>query len=196
MTDPTLRERLRNSIEDDRLVLFCGAGLSMERPSQVPSVAELARICSETYALDYSTVLPDDVATDLEKMAEYFLAKTLLVPTFVNRLIPRGPFLYPQQIIWDKRRALVWQAWRREHVDLDLAIAEVPGGRMFAKPEREKSTSHIDGMSAITNAMARAMLGEQNVYSGTVRSVGLCCRGCVPLTACWITPSRPPRSKT
>ena len=133
MTDPTLRERLRNSIEDDRLVLFCGAGLSMARPSQVPSVAELARICSETYALDYSTVLPDDVATDLEKMAEYFLAKTLLVPTFVNRLIPRGPFLYPQQIIWDKRRALVWQAWRREHVDLDLAIAEVPDGRMFAK---------------------------------------------------------------
>ena len=107
MTDPTLRERLRNSIEDDRLVLFCGAGLSMARPSQVPSVAELARICSETYALDYSTVLPDDVATDLEKMAEYFLAKTLLVPTFVNRLIPRGPFLYPQQIIWDKGRAVL-----------------------------------------------------------------------------------------
>jgi phage terminase large subunit-like protein len=43
---------------------------------------------------------------------------------------------------------------------------------MFAKPEREKSTSRIDGISAITNAMARAMLGEQNVYSGTVRSVG------------------------
>jgi phage terminase large subunit-like protein len=43
---------------------------------------------------------------------------------------------------------------------------------MFAEPEREKSTSRIDGISAITNAMARAMLGEQNVYSGTVRSVG------------------------
>jgi hypothetical protein len=42
---------------------------------------------------------------------------------------------------------------------------------MFAKPEREKSTSRIDGISAITNAMARAMLGEQNVYSGVVRSV-------------------------
>jgi len=43
---------------------------------------------------------------------------------------------------------------------------------MFAKPERETSTSRSDGMSAIANAMAHAMLGEQNVYSGTVRSVG------------------------
>jgi phage terminase large subunit-like protein len=43
---------------------------------------------------------------------------------------------------------------------------------MFTKPEREKSTSRIDGFSALANAMARAMLGEQNVYSGTVRSVG------------------------
>ena len=53
-----------------------------------------------------------------------------------------------------------------------LATVERNDNLMFAKPEREKSTSRIDGMSAITNAMARAMLGEQNVYSGVVRSVG------------------------
>ena len=53
-----------------------------------------------------------------------------------------------------------------------LATVERNDNLMFAKPEREKSTSRIDGISAITNAMARAMLGEQNVYGGVVRSVG------------------------
>jgi len=53
-----------------------------------------------------------------------------------------------------------------------LATVERNDNLMFAKPEREKSTSRIDGISAITNAMARAMLGEQNVYTGVVRSVG------------------------
>ena len=53
-----------------------------------------------------------------------------------------------------------------------LATVERNDNLMFAKPEREKSTSRIDGLSASTNAMARAMLGEQNVYSGIVRSVG------------------------
>jgi len=53
-----------------------------------------------------------------------------------------------------------------------LATVERNDNLMFAKPEREKSTSRIDGISAITNAMARAMLGEQNVFSGVVRSVG------------------------
>ncbi|MGC9999878.1 MAG: terminase TerL endonuclease subunit [Bryobacteraceae bacterium] len=53
-----------------------------------------------------------------------------------------------------------------------LATVERNDNLMFAKPEREKSTSRIDGISAITNAMARAMLGEQGVYAGVVRSVG------------------------
>ena len=70
--DAILKERLLNSIENDRLVLFCGAGLSMSKPSRVPSAAELAKICSETYVRDYGTKLPDEIAVDLEKMAEYF----------------------------------------------------------------------------------------------------------------------------
>lgn len=91
--DPDLQERLLNSIENDRLVLFCGAGLSMSAPSHVPSAAELAKICRETYAKDYGTAIPDAAALDLEKMAEYFSSKALLVPTFINKLLPRGPFL-------------------------------------------------------------------------------------------------------
>ena len=91
--DPDLQERLLNSIENDRLVLFCGAGLSMSAPSHVPSAAELAKICRETYAKDYGAAIPEADAQDLERMAEYFSAKALLVPTFINKLLPRGPFL-------------------------------------------------------------------------------------------------------
>ena len=42
-----------------------------------------------------------------------------------------------------------------------LATVEHNDNLMFAKPEREKSTSRIDGMSALTNAMARAMLAPE-----------------------------------
>jgi phage terminase large subunit-like protein len=42
-----------------------------------------------------------------------------------------------------------------------LATVEHNDNLMFAKPEREKSTSRIDGISALTNAMARAMLAPE-----------------------------------
>lgn len=44
---------------------------------------------------------------------------------------------------------------------------------MFGKPDREKSTSRIDGMSAIATALSRAIVAEKNTitYSG-LRSVG------------------------
>ena len=90
--DASLKERLLNSIENDRLVLFCGAGLSMSKPSEVPSAAELAKMCAASYAERYAA-LPEDTSKDLEKVAEYFFEKNLLIPTFINNLIPRGPFL-------------------------------------------------------------------------------------------------------
>jgi phage terminase large subunit-like protein len=42
-----------------------------------------------------------------------------------------------------------------------LATIERNDNLMFAKPEREKSTSRIDGMSALANAMARAMMAPE-----------------------------------
>lgn len=44
---------------------------------------------------------------------------------------------------------------------------------MFAKPDRTKTTSRIDGMAAAVDAMARAIVGENNTITYTgVRSVG------------------------
>jgi hypothetical protein len=39
---------------------------------------------------------------------------------------------------------------------------------MFAKPEREKSTSRIDCISALANAMARAMLAPPQEQSAKI----------------------------
>ena len=46
--------------------------------------------------------------------------------------------------------------------------SRIPGPLQFAKPEREKSTSRIDGISAITNAMARAMLAPEEEQSAKI----------------------------
>lgn len=88
--DEELRERLLNSIENDRLVLFCGAGLSI--PSGVPSAVALAKLCKEKYERDIGKQLPAELATNLEALAEHFAAKDQLVQTFIGRLVPREPF--------------------------------------------------------------------------------------------------------
>ena len=87
-----LRDRLLNSIENDRLVLFCGAGLSMAAPSRVPSAPALAKFCKEKYEREIGSKLPDNFATDLEAQTEHFAANDQLVQTFIGRLIPRQPF--------------------------------------------------------------------------------------------------------
>jgi phage terminase large subunit-like protein len=54
-----------------------------------------------------------------------------------------------------------------------LSTIERNDNLMFAKPEREKSTSRIDGIAASANAMARVIIGESNTISYTgLRSVG------------------------
>ncbi|MEJ7608155.1 MAG: SIR2 family protein [Bryobacteraceae bacterium] len=63
----------------------------MPAPSHVPA-AELTKIYRKLTRKNTAPI-PDAVAQDLEKIAEYFAAKALLVPTFINKLLPRGPFL-------------------------------------------------------------------------------------------------------
>lgn len=88
---PKLTERLLNSILNRRLVLFCGAGLSMAEPSRVPSANELARICLEKYEREIGVSL-DHLGTDLEKLAEYFAERDLLYQTFIRKLLPTDRF--------------------------------------------------------------------------------------------------------
>jgi phage terminase large subunit-like protein len=54
-----------------------------------------------------------------------------------------------------------------------LTAKEANDNLMFVKPERSRNSSRIDGISATTNALARALIAESNTvsYSG-LRSVG------------------------
>lgn len=88
--DADLRERLLNSIENNRLVLFCGAGLSI--PSGVPSAVALAKQCKEKYERELGVQLPAALGNDLEALTEHFAANDQLVQTFIGRLVPRAPF--------------------------------------------------------------------------------------------------------
>ena len=56
----------------------------------------------------------------------------------------------------------------RWHAGSAATITDGRDNIMFSKPDREKSTSRIDGMAAIANAMSRAIVAEKNTisYSG------------------------------
>jgi phage terminase large subunit-like protein len=54
-----------------------------------------------------------------------------------------------------------------------LTVKEHNDNLMFAKPERSRNSSRIDGISATVNALARALVAESNTVSYTgLRSVG------------------------
>jgi hypothetical protein len=91
--DDELKKRLLDSIEANRLVIFCGAGLSMASPSNLPSAKALAVECAEEYELRHGPTFAPDVKEDLEQLAEYFEARDELHSIFINRLIPRRKFI-------------------------------------------------------------------------------------------------------
>jgi SIR2-like domain len=88
-----LRQCLLDSIEANRLVIFCGAGLSMASPSNLPSAKALAVECAEKYEALHGPIFPQDVKEDLEKLAEYFETRHALYSTFISGLIPRRRFI-------------------------------------------------------------------------------------------------------
>ena len=76
------------SIKTDRLVIFCGAGISMAQPSRVPSGAELAQNCSRQYNLITGAAVSGDARQDLERLAAFFFQNTTTFSLFIEHLIP------------------------------------------------------------------------------------------------------------
>jgi hypothetical protein len=66
--DDDIAARLLASIHSNRLVILCGAGLSMAPPSNLPSAARLAQNCADRYHEITGQLLDDDLRTDLEKL--------------------------------------------------------------------------------------------------------------------------------
>jgi hypothetical protein len=84
-------QKLQAQIEQDCLVALCGAGLSMGAPSAVPPARQLAEEASATFQSIVGQPVPPHTATDLERLADYFL-QTSHFPLFVNRLVKWEPF--------------------------------------------------------------------------------------------------------
>jgi len=87
-------QNLLTAIAADRLVVVCGAGLSMAPPSNLPSAATLAHTARDEHLAvigPSGAVLP----IALEDQATYFYERRDLEKYFVRHLVPRDAFSAP-----------------------------------------------------------------------------------------------------
>ncbi len=80
------------SIDASRLLIICGAGLSMPPPSLAPSAAVLAQSCAESYRVATGQQLNAEVRENLEALAEFFLSTPAFTAGFRDRYIEWGRF--------------------------------------------------------------------------------------------------------
>lgn len=78
-----------------RLVVICGAGLSMAPPSNLPSARRVAEMCFETYRLTVDPHCNPALRENLEALAEHFVGLNTLKATFIERLVPWPEFVKP-----------------------------------------------------------------------------------------------------
>jgi len=67
--DSTYSQELMASINNGRLVVICGAGLSMAAPSSAPSASDVAARASIKFRQNTGTDVSDGYETDIEKLA-------------------------------------------------------------------------------------------------------------------------------
>lgn len=90
--DRILASQLLASIEADRLVVFCGAGLSMARPSAVPSAVVLANQCAHKYQMITGEALPAHLSNNLEALVDAFLDEAPKFELLIRKLVDWGIF--------------------------------------------------------------------------------------------------------
>ncbi len=89
--DAALLTKLVSSIQQGKLVIFCGAGLSLGSPSRVPSAATLTQQILREYSLRALPPLPVSATVNLETLSEYLFGKGHQ-SLFVRKLIDWRPF--------------------------------------------------------------------------------------------------------
>ena len=90
MTDDT-KSKLLNALWAGRLAIFCGAGLSMGKPSDVPSAVVLADQCAKAYEESSGVQLPAELHEDIEALADYFANRRELENIFLGDVMQRIP---------------------------------------------------------------------------------------------------------
>lgn len=90
--DPLLQQRLLASIQENRLIVFSGAGLSRSAPSTVPGAVDLSKDCAAEYQRRALPLpLPPGSDANLEVLTDFFVANRLQ-GYFVNELVQWRPF--------------------------------------------------------------------------------------------------------
>ena len=93
--DAAVRARLLASMEAGRLVILCGAGLSMAPPSSLPSAWSVATNCYDRYVMSIDPACPPGLRGDLEALAEIFARDDTLGSVFIEALVPWESFVRP-----------------------------------------------------------------------------------------------------
>src|ERR1700739_622982 len=82
---PTLT-RLLGAIEANRLVLLCGAGLSIPSPSNLMSAVAVSRACYDKY--QPIQTLPPALRDDIDQLAGHFHGTHEFESVFIGSLVP------------------------------------------------------------------------------------------------------------
>lgn len=92
---PEIKTQLLASMHADRLVVVCGAGLSMAAPSNLPSAWSVAETCFDNYQLNVDPDVDPALRHDLEALAQHFADTNTLQGVFIERLVPWKQFVRP-----------------------------------------------------------------------------------------------------
>jgi hypothetical protein len=88
-------ERLLASMDAGRLVVLCGAGLSMAPPSSLPSAKRVAEQCFDEYRSRINPGIDPALRQNLEALAEYFVGLNTLKSHFIESVVPWTEFMRP-----------------------------------------------------------------------------------------------------
>lgn len=78
-----------------RLLVVCGAGLSMAPPSSLPSARAVAERCFDKYRLESDPNCDLGLRDNLEALAEHFAGLNSLRSVFIEHLVPWPAFVRP-----------------------------------------------------------------------------------------------------
>lgn len=78
-----------------RLVVVCGAGLSMAAPSNLPPAWRVAEACFDKYAVETDPACDPGMRHNLEALAQHFVDLHTLETVFIESLVPWKDFVRP-----------------------------------------------------------------------------------------------------
>jgi hypothetical protein len=144
--DAALLIRLVSSIQQRKLVIFCGAGLSLGSPSKVPSAATLTQQIIREYNLRAFPPLPDSARANLETLSEYLFGaghQSLFVRTLVDwRPFRRDPNAGHQAVADFLTSSAVQYAVTTNYDDL-VEVAAFNLGESSLQPSVDSATANI-----------------------------------------------------